>query len=274
MIPMIDDYLRFFLVERLTWLKQHPSVIDHIFYTCRRETAVKLKDFIINQKIRVIIGFPREPSQVPCYCINLAPEQEQPLGFGDDMDYYEGFGLGEEEIEDSTIPEVAERKILQFASSTLMNSNYRIECWSDNGDVSAYLYIILKWCMWSSRKAMFKLGWAEVSLGGSDLEPVPDYMPMFIYRRALNMTLKYENIYYEELEKLEPILAVLDNPKDYHKDIHGNVCSNATKEIVIPMSYTWMLKGHYLDGNTNTWIVGQEKPTDPKEEILYKYEED
>ena len=88
------------------------------------------------------------------------------------------------------------------------------------------------------------------------------------------MTLKYENIYYEELEKLEPILAVLDNPKDYHKDIHGNVCSNATKEIVIPMSYTWMLKGHYLDGNTNTWIVGQEKPTDPKEEILYKYEED
>ena len=51
MIPMVDDFLQMFIVEKLTWLKKHPKVLDHIFFTGQRSTLEKLREFIEN-KIR------------------------------------------------------------------------------------------------------------------------------------------------------------------------------------------------------------------------------
>lgn len=144
MIPLVDDFIQTFIVEKLLWLKRHPTVIDHIFYTGKRETLAKLKDFITSKKVKVIIGYPKEQTSLPAYVITLAPEQEQPIGLGDNYSTYEGMDLGISDTDDN--PEVMkriEREITSFISGTYMNSTYRIECWSDNGDLTAYMYLSL-----------------------------------------------------------------------------------------------------------------------------------
>lgn len=246
MIPLVDDYIQLFIAEKLSWLKQHPVVINHIFRTGKRETLEKLQDFITNRKIKVIIGYPKEQSSLPAYVITLAPESEQPIGLGDDNGYYEGYGIGADE-EDYI--QKAEEKISEFISGTYMNSNYRIECWSDNGDLTAYMYIILKWCIWSSRQQMLDMGWVNIKMSGTDLEPVPDYFPIFIYRRAAQLSLMYENLYYENVKGLDKYIDVITHPEDYHGDEDGNV-KDKDENIVIPGKYNWILRAHYYQVET------------------------
>lgn len=245
MIPLIDDFLQIMIAEKLKWLKEHPVVIDHIFQTGKRETLNKLKEFIVNKKVKIIIGYPKEQSSLPAYVITLAPEQEQPIGLGDDGEYYSGYSLGLGEDADNW-EKTAESELSRFIAGTYMNATYRIECWSDNGDLTSYMYIILKWCLWTSRQQMLGLGWVNIRLSGSDLEPVPDYMPVFIYRRASQINLMYENLYYEEIQKLGVYADILEHPKDYDNDKDGNVVDK-DGNIVIPAKYTWILRAHYYD---------------------------
>lgn len=249
MIPLVDDYLQNMIVEKLRFLKSHPEIIDIIFHTSKRETLSKLREFIEGRKVKVVIGYPKEQSSLPCYVITLAPENEQPVGLGDDSEFYDEYDFGAEEDEEG-IAEEASKALSDFLATTYMNSNYRIECWSDNGDLTAYMYVILKWCLWSARQEMLQLGWVNITLNGTDLEPVPDYMPMFIYRRALQMNLMYENSYFEQMEQLGNYTKVLDSPKDYHRDEDGNIVDK-DGNIMIPSAHIWILKSHYYDSNSD-----------------------
>ena len=249
MIPMIDDYLQLFIVEKLRWLKENPIIIDHLFLTGKRETIIKLKDFIVNRKVKVIIGYPKEQTSLPAYVITLSPEQEQPLGLGDDSECYTGYDLGIGDTEDDYIQRT-EEKLSEFIAGTYMNSNYRIECWSDNGDLTSYMYIILKWCLWSSRQQMLSMGWVNIKVSGTDLEPVPDYFPMFIYRRAAQVNLMYENLYYEDIASLEKYVDIIKHPENYHSDKDMNVVDK-DENIIIPARFTWILKAHYYNIETD-----------------------
>lgn len=257
MIPLVDDYLQLFISEKLRWLKYHPEVIDHIFRTGKRETLSKLRDFIENRKIKVTIGYPKDQNSLPCYVITLAPEQEQPIGLGDDRGFFEDYDLGIGDENNTEVVEEVEQKLTEFLADTYMNSNYRIECWSDNGDLTSYMYIILKWCLWSSRQQMLKLGWVNIRVSGTDLEPVPDYMPVFIYRRAAQINLMYENLYYEDIAGLEAYLKILEHPEDYHKDENGNIVDK-DGNIAIPAEYAWIIRAHYYESNTDKEVLTKE----------------
>ena len=75
-----------------------------------------------------MIGYPRDPNQLPCYVITLAGEQEVYNGLGDCVD--EDL-LYDEDENDFTAPE--EETPLPSISCVNMDATYRIECWSDNG---------------------------------------------------------------------------------------------------------------------------------------------
>lgn len=249
MIPLVDDYIQLFIVEKLKWLKQHPIIIDHIFRTGRRETIARLKDFLVNRKVKVIIGYPKEPSSLPAYVITLAPEAEQPLGLGDDSECWAVDGIGQVGSDDYCEGR-AEEVMTEFIAGTYMNSNYRVECWADNADLCSYMYIILKWCIWSSRQQMLQMGWVNITVNGTDLEPVPDYFPIFVYRRALQINLMYENLYYEDIPALNIFVDIIEHPENYHPDEENNV-RNEEEEIVIPARYIWILRAHYYKAETN-----------------------
>lgn len=187
MIPLIDAYLREVIQNRLLFLKKNPQFIEHIFGTLGTKTTLKsFKDFIVNKDIKVLIGFPREPQSLPCYSIMVSGEQESPLGLGDNIDDYE------EDWDDDNL-------ITQYVVDGIdMDSSYRIECWSDNGDLTSYMYTLLKYCLLSSRNDMLKNGFKLPKLTGTDLEPVPDYIPVFVYRRALVISFRYENLFFDD----------------------------------------------------------------------------
>ena len=245
-IPLIDDYLQLMIVDKLKWLKDNPIIIDHIFSTGKRETLSKLKDFIQNRKVKVIIGYPQNQTSLPAYVITLAPEQEQPAGLGDNYDTYNDFDLGIGEDSDNESVESAIKHMKHNIAGTYMNATYRIECWSDNGDLTAYMYVILKWCLWSSRKQMLELGWVNITMSGSDLEPVPDYMPVFIYRRASQVSLIYENLYYENLEDMKDWIDIIKDPDKYHKDEDGNIVDDEGN-IIIPYKSIWIINAHFYE---------------------------
>ena len=235
MIPIVDDYLQAMIISKLRYLKDNLVLMDYIFQTSRPETVQRLKDFLSTQKLKVMIGFPREQTSLPAYVITLAPEQEQPSGLGDNFDTY-----GEDEDIEDDVETVTRKYLDRFLSSTFMDSTYRIECWSDNGDLTAYMHSILKWCLWTSRGEMLKAGWTNITVSGSDLEPVPDYMPVFIYRRAVQLSLKYDAMYHDGVESLERYLKIVTNPDDYIKDSEGNIIDK-TGDIIFPVSESIVL---------------------------------
>ena len=254
MIPIVDDYLQLFIAEKLKWLKNHPQVIDMLFYTGKRETLTKLREFITKQKIKVLIGYPKDQASLPCYVITLAPEDEQYIGLGDEGEYYGDidFGLGETDVE-KTIAQNLYSDLL----GSYMNSNYRIECWSENGDLTAYMYSILKWCLLSSRQEMIDLGWVNIKLSGTDLEPVPDYIPLFVYRRAAQVNLMYENLYFEDLDNIDKYLKIVNDP-NYSQDEDGNIIDQEGN-VVISSRLALILRSHYYDINTNEEYFSETK---------------
>lgn len=269
MIPLIDDYLQAMIVEKLRFLKSNPHIIDLIFTTGKRDTLEKLRDFIEVRKIKVVIGYPKDQNSLPCYVITLAPENEQPIGLGDDGGSFDDYDFGVEEDEEGLVEE-AEKAMSEFLASTYMNSNYRIECWSDNGDLTAYMYVILKWCLWSSRQEMLNMGWVNIRVNGTDLEPVPDYMPTFIYRRAAQVNLMYENLYFEEVAKIKDYSKVIDKPEDFKKNDKGDIVDK-DDNVIIPYSYTWILRAHYYEKTIGD--EEQDKDEFYSKEYVFKNEE-
>lgn len=75
---------------------------------------------------------------------------------------------------------------------TLMNSQYRIESWSNNGDLTVLMYHLLKWIVLSNRDALYTNGLFRVTIGGTDFEPVQLPTPLNIYRRALTIDMSSE----------------------------------------------------------------------------------
>lgn len=228
MIPIVDDYLQTLIIKKLRFLKENLVLVDYIFQTGNPETNQRLKDLLTVQKLRVVIGFPKEQTTLPAYVITLAPEQEQPSGLGDNFEIY-----GDEEDEEDSVETITHKYLDHFLSSTFMNATYRIECWSDNGDLTAYMHSILKWCIFTSRKELLLAGFNNIVVSGSDLEPVPDYMPIFIYRRAAQVSLTYDAKYHENIESLKAYLDMVKTPENYIKDEDGNI-SDQNANIIIP----------------------------------------
>lgn len=219
--------------------------MNFLFQTGNPETIKKLQQFITTKKIRVVIGYPREPSTLPAYVIMLAPEQEQPSGLGDNWNTYGPTSLGDI---DEDVDEMALDHLDDMIASAFMNATYRIECWSDNGDLTAYMYCILKWCLWSARKDMLQIGWTNIKLEGTDLEPAPDYMPIFVYRRAAQLILTYDNLYHEDITQALSLLDMATHPENYRKDRENNIIDKNGK-VVLSMNHHILLNPHfYQDG--------------------------
>jgi len=206
LIPLIDSYLQGVMKEKLSFLKANPELITKIFGTLSsKETLSSLTEFIMKRDIKVLLGFPREVQSLPCFIITIAGEQESPIGLGDNIDDYE---------QDYSETDILTQYVMD---STYMDSNYRVECWTDNGDLTSYMYTIAKWCLLSARKKMLSDGFILPKLSGSDLEPVPDYFTSFVYRRELIITFRYENLFFDTESKIGedegqvPVNTTIDN---------------------------------------------------------------
>lgn len=93
------------------------------------------------------------------------------------------------------------------ALETLYEVNYRLEVWTSSGDLTVEVYHLLKWAILAVRGQLVEnVGLFRQKLGGADFEPVPNYFPEFVYRRA--MTLWCQTII--DISNMEEIEVVTD----------------------------------------------------------------
>lgn len=171
--------------NKLNDLRNNPSELDEIFSGLDDSTKNEIKAYVLNNSIRVVRGFPREPSALPSYVIVLGSEREEIEALGSYIGDYEE--LNEEMY------------------GTLCVAQYRIEAWSNNGDLTVLLYQLLKWIILSSRDSLENAGLTRQSISGTDFEPVPLQYPELIYRRALILEVTYEvrwNAPYTRIERI------------------------------------------------------------------------
>jgi len=76
--------------------------------------------------------------------------------------------------------------------ATLFRSQYRVESWSNNGDMVVCMYHLAKTMLLQNKYQFLQEGILQMSLSGADFEPMPQYMPEFVYRRALIIDLTDE----------------------------------------------------------------------------------
>lgn len=177
MIPFVEDIITNIIEQKLKLIKDHIDIIDRIFPTSTRPNRNKLKTFIQKDKIKVTRGFPRDIATLPAFVIMLSGEHEAEEAIGtflDDIDEslygYKGYEL----------------------MGTRMNTQYRIEVWSTNGDLTVMLYHLLQYILVSERDNLNLQDVLLQNIGGADLEPLPEYLPEFVYRRALMFEFSYQ----------------------------------------------------------------------------------
>lgn len=90
---------------------------------------------------------------------------------------------------------------------TFFNSQFRIETWTNNGDLTILLYYLLKWMLLSSRDSLEDSGIALQTLGGLDLNQSPEYLPELVYIRALTFECTSENSFDVQFDFIQDIIA-------------------------------------------------------------------
>jgi hypothetical protein len=102
----------------------------------------------------------------------------------------------------------------------LYESNYRLEVWATNGDLTVELYHILKWALLSGRNALIEnYDIFRQRLSGADFEPVTNMFPDFVYRRALSFWCQFSVTTPDE--ESEFITGVVTTQTDYVGEFGG-----------------------------------------------------
>lgn len=191
MIPLIEDYLSQLIQNRLSYLKSDPSFLGKLL-PLDNEVLNRFSSYLNSTKISVKRGYPRTPAELPAICILLSGEEEEQVSLGD---------IGEEDED--------------IKMEVLYECNYRIEVWTTNGDLTVWLYHLLKWALLSGRDWLLLQGLLRQKLSGSDFEPVPAYFPEFVYRRALSFWCQV--IPHIPMEEDLPLIgSVYVNQVEYH----------------------------------------------------------
>jgi hypothetical protein len=260
MIPLVEDIISEAIDERLKFLKSNVDILDRIFSSASVTTRNKLKEYISNNSIKVIRGYPVTQAQLPSYCIMLGGEQEQTGGLNnflaentDDFETasftetipidpktgifqlthkplvnidsftYEGqtytgdyasvidfnksiAKLAGSDLVDVTISVTYTYKTTGYnLYGTMYHSQYRVESWTTNGDLTVILYHLLKWMFLTKRQYFSSQNLFIQNLGGLDFEPAPEYFPEFVFRRALTFECTTDASYDEAYTYIEGI---------------------------------------------------------------------
>ncbi|WCS68720.1 hypothetical protein Goe19_00790 [Bacillus phage vB_BsuM-Goe19] len=135
-----------------------------------------------------------------------------------------GFFTANIEEGDSVTVKYNYRETASEGVITLFNATFRVEAWSANADLTGEMYHLLKWCLLSGRD---ELGSDKLlirqKMSGGDLNPAPDYMPTFVYRRGLNFWCQYESsIVSEDVKYITDV--------DSHMTVVSKIITNRGEE--------------------------------------------
>lgn len=83
----------------------------------------------------------------------------------------------------------------------IYQAQYRLDVVAHPQELTIYIYSIMKAILTVSRFNMAKQGLLTMSMGGTDLGPVPEMYPTIAYRRAMNLSFRYAFDVIQPIEK-------------------------------------------------------------------------
>lgn len=190
MIPVLDLYFKQVVRDGLEILRSHQDKLEEYFSFVPKDNIIDIKHILNDIKLPVLTGFPIKENKIPCIIVQISGEQETPYGLGDGIDE----NYPEQARGDYNYLTWEESKYIRANSQ--FKANIRFEIWSDNAVMVSLLYAVVKYCLLRAKVKMYEDGFLTPSIGGGDLEPIPDYLPIFIYRKALTMEIDYVASYH------------------------------------------------------------------------------
>lgn len=187
MIQMVDLFVKSRIKKVIQYLGKHTEIIDDYFKYADKKTHDSIKKFIKEYAINVTSSYPREEIYLPSIVVLVESEQEVPYGLASGID--ENY-IG---LDDNYLNWDGKQAIQE---NIQMQTSIRCEIWSDNATITSFLYAITKFALLATRKEFEEENIILSSLSGGDLEPIPDYVPFFVYRRALVLACEYTSSYY------------------------------------------------------------------------------
>lgn len=188
MIPIIDLLVKNYIEDGMMRLRKEPDRIRRYFSYANKKTIEDMVRLVTQFKIHILSGYPRQPTELPCIIITIAGEDEVPHGIGDGVDQaYPEWERGEKNYLHWT----GEDNSKYVRENAQMRAQIRVEAWSDNAVTTSFLYALIKYCLFSAKWDMVNNEIILPTVSGGDLEPVPDYMTIFVYRRAVMLNFEY-----------------------------------------------------------------------------------
>ncbi len=119
-------------------------------------------------------GYPRDDTTFPCWCIVLSNEEESLQALGDDT--------GDDDEDGNPI------------RASVWTSTHQILTYSENPDLTLYLYTLLKAIMLERRLVLIDRGCLTnlSTMRGVELAPDQVYLPAFLFVRGLSVTAEAE----------------------------------------------------------------------------------
>jgi hypothetical protein len=175
---MIQRYIYDIISQGVASLVSDTRVLDEIFDEnfCLDDTEVAaIKTYVANHPLTVVNGYSRTSTKPPICAITLMSENE-----------------GEQVLGNAGFP--VEDGIYAGADveATFWDSQFGITIFSENPDITAYYYEIVKQVLFDGYAVLQRLGCFAFKMSGADLAPDPQYDPEHFFARQITFNVSRE----------------------------------------------------------------------------------
>lgn len=163
--------LEWLLRERLRvglqQFRDNPDLVDTLFVDLSENSRNHVKDWLLNNDVRIILGFPRHLEDIPCWTIAMTGESPARVPIGERFDHVWSTDDEQDDYGD------------------LVRKNYAIYTMSSNADLTVLLSTILQHLLKSMRKDLDMDGFHQMMVAQQDaLDLRVDFLPNYLYVRA------------------------------------------------------------------------------------------
>jgi hypothetical protein len=183
-----DLLVRDAILEGLVFLRQNQAPLREIFQD-RPETELSdVTEFFATRLVKVELGFPAAPGEVPGIYVSIksAQEVDPPIGMAMDID-------------DETVLRITENR------GTFFQTTVSSGCWSESRLLTVWLQNVVTWALLQSRDRLSAKNLYEQRLGCGDLQPYQQFFPDITYYRDVTLSTKHPQVVTEDFYRLAEI---------------------------------------------------------------------
>jgi len=228
--------------------RQNPRVVDMLLRQVPGKVADEIKKTFHDQSLEIVLGFSRKTPVFPCICILLRGEEQGETfledfaggGYGaqwvnpqgeagtDDTgspgayiesEFFRGTTDEQKELQERAGGMIGDPRRLfsedtyKEKGSVFFDASYLLHIMAQTQEFTIFLYALMKYIIFSNRDKLERNNLKSLTTSGTDLSASPEFMPDFIYSRALALQFiqPFEwFVFDDEMDGFEDIILDID----------------------------------------------------------------